>query len=106
VPISEQPATRVRSLWFEHQPGLFERQHRLWPTPTLYHLADDLGETTDVAATHPEVVARLLEKARTFDVELQKQIPPVLYLPGPKQPAPGQVRTAADSIDGWLKLTP
>jgi arylsulfatase A-like enzyme len=106
VPVSEPPRTRVPSLWFEHQPGLFERQHRLWPKPTLYHLADDPGETTDVAAAHPEIVARLLQKARLFDEEFQKQIPPVLYLPGPKQPAPGQIRTGADEISAWLQLTP
>jgi arylsulfatase A-like enzyme len=105
VPISEMPKTRVPSLWFAHQPGLFERQHRLWPKPTLYHLADDPGETTDVAAAHPEVVANLLQKARAFDEQFQTQIPPVLYLPGPKPPAPGQVRAAADNIDAWLKLT-
>ena len=106
VPISEMPKTRVPSLWFEHQPGLFERQHRLWPKATLYNLADDIGETTDVAAAHPEIVAELLKKAREFDVNFQKNMSPVLYLPGPKQPAPGQVRTTADNIDEWLKLTP
>ena len=36
-------------------------------TPQLYHLVDDPGETTDVAAENPEIVKRLLaeaEKAR------------------------------------------
>jgi len=38
------------------------------PEPLLFDLQADLGETTDVAAQHPEIVARLLglaEKART-----------------------------------------
>jgi arylsulfatase A len=104
VPIKEAPTTRVPSLWFEHQPGLFERQHRLWPKATLYNLADDLGETTDIAKAHPGIVASLLQKANSFDAQFQKQIPPVLYLPGPRQPAPAQVRSASDNIDAWLKL--
>jgi hypothetical protein len=36
-------------------------------TPQLYHLLDDPGEMTDVAAAHPDVVKHLLteaEKAR------------------------------------------
>ncbi|MCB1208534.1 MAG: sulfatase [Verrucomicrobiales bacterium] len=106
LPITELPTTRVPSLWFEHQPGLFERQHRLWPTATLFNLDDDVGETTDVAAAHPDVVADLLRKAQAFDQKFQKELPPVLYLPGPKQPAPGQIRTPSENIEEWLKLTP
>ncbi len=105
VPITELPTTRVPSLWFEHQPGLFERQHRLWPRATLYHLDEDIGEQTDVAVAHPEVVASLLQKARAFDQKFQKEISPVHYLPGPKQPSPGQIRTDSDNINEWLKLT-
>ncbi len=106
VPIAELPATHVPSLWFEHQAGLFERQHRLWPQATLYNLDKDIGEQTDVAAKHPEIVASLLRKTRAFDHKFQKDIPPVLYLAGPKQPSPGQIRTASDNLDAWLKLTP
>ena len=105
LPISEPPKLRVPSLWFEHQNGLFERQHRLWPKPTLYDLSADLSEKVDVAEKHREVVARLLKAAQAFDEPFQKQIPPVEYLPGPKPPAPGQVRMAADNIDEWLKLS-
>ena len=106
VPITEHPKTRVPSLWFEHQPGLFERQHRLWPKATLYNLDEDIGEQTDVAEVQPEVVANLLQKALAFDQQFQKEISPLFYLPGPKQPSPGQIRTASDNIDAWLKLTP
>ncbi len=106
VPITELPTMRVPSLWFENQPGLFERQHRLWPQATLYNLDKDIGEQTDVAPAHPEVFASLMQKARAFDHQFQKDISPVLYLPGPKQPSPGQIRAASDNIDAWLKLTP
>jgi len=104
LPISEPPKLRVPSLWFEHQDGLFERQHRLWPKPTLYDLSADVSEKVDVAEKHPEVVARLQKAAEAFDASFQKQIPPVQYLPGPKPPAPGQIRTAADSVEEWLRL--
>jgi len=104
LPILEAPKLRVPSLWFEHQDGLFERQHRLWPKPTLYDLSADVSEKVDVAEKHPEVVARLQKAAESFDASFQKQIPPVHYLPGPKPPAAGQVRTAADRVEEWLKL--
>jgi arylsulfatase A len=104
LPISELPTTRVPSLWFEHQSGLFERQHRLWPKATLYDLSSDLGEKTDVAEKHPEVVKTMLEKARALDAAFQKQIPAVQYLPGPKPPTPGHVRSSADEIGEWLEL--
>ena len=105
LPISEPPKLRVPSLWFEHQDGLFERQHRLWPKPTLYDLSADVSEKVDVAEKHPEVVARLQKAAEAFDASFQKQIPPVQYLPGPKPPAPSQTRTAADSLEEWLRLS-
>ncbi|WP_395737719.1 sulfatase [Prosthecobacter sp.] len=105
VPVASPPEMRVPSLWFEHQPGLFERQHRLWPSATLYHLSEDIGEAKDRSSGHPEIVASMLEKARAFDAAFQKQLQPVQYLPGPKPPAPGQIRSAADDIDAWLKLT-
>lgn len=105
VPVTKVPDVRAPSLWFEHQPGLFERQHRMWPQPTLYNLSSDMSEKTDVAAEHPEVVSALLQKARAFDDTFQKKIPPVQYLPGPRPPAPGKVRAASDNVDEWLKLT-
>lgn len=104
VPITELPKARIESLWFMHQPGLFERQHRLWPKAALYNLRTDLGERRDVAAAHPDIVARLLRKARDIDAAFQPEIRPLRRLPGPKQPAPGQVRSENDGIGQWQKL--
>ena len=39
-------------------------------TPVLYNLDDDVGETKDVAAQHPEIVQRLLARAQEARVEL------------------------------------
>lgn len=105
LPIDALPTTRVPSIWFDHQPGLFERQHRLWPKPTLYDLSRDIGEANDVAATHPEIVERLQAKAHAFDARFQKEIEPVLQLPGPKQPKPGQIREASYDARPWTELS-
>ncbi len=104
VPVGEYPKTRVPSLWFEHQAGLFERQHRLWPKAALYNLAADPGEQADLADANPEVVARLLEKARGFDRAFQEQCAPVLYLPGPHPPAAGQIRQPGEDLGAWVEL--
>jgi hypothetical protein len=105
VPVREYPTVRVPSLWFEHQAGLFERQHRLWPEPVLYNLTRDPGEQTDLAQAHPEVVAQLFEKARRFDRELRQDVTPVLRLPGPRPPAAGQIRQLGDDLGAWTELT-
>jgi hypothetical protein len=47
----------------------------------------------------------MLKKARAFDEAFQKQIPAVKYLPGPKPPAAGQIRTASDEVSEWLRLS-
>jgi hypothetical protein len=45
--------------------------------PLLYDLEEDPGEQDDVAAQHPEIVARLSEKATSFAAG----ITPVMKLP-------------------------
>jgi uncharacterized sulfatase len=104
VPIGSLPVTRVPSLWYEHSPALFERQHRLWPQATLYDLSRDPGEKSNLASAHPAVVDRLLATARRFDDVFQPAIPPVTYLPGPRPPAPGQIRQPSDDVREWLEL--
>ncbi len=46
------------------------------PLPWLYDLSADIGETRDVAAEHPEIVAQLTELARSFDSKLTTEIRP------------------------------
>jgi len=89
---------------YQHQPGVFTNHHRLWPKATLYDLTKDIGEKTDVADEHPKVVERMLNQARRFDQKFQGQISPALYLPGPRPPAHGQVRTPGDDLTAWHSL--
>ncbi len=53
--------------------------------PRLYNLATDLGEMTDVAAQHPDVVARLQQQVQQMDADLGEKSA------GPGVRAPGQV---------------
>lgn len=68
------------SLWYAMLDGLFERHYRLKAKPELYDLEADIGETTDVAAEHPEVVERLTAIADEFDTAMQadKRVLPML----------------------------
>ena len=50
------------------KPGRYERKRV--EKPELYDLAHDVGETTDVAAAHPEIVRRLLDEAEHGRYEL------------------------------------
>jgi arylsulfatase A-like enzyme len=95
VPIDQLPENRLSSLWFVHQPDLFARQHRLWPQPTLYDLDNDVGETMDLSAEHPAIVARLLRSAREFDSALQPTIRAIETVPGAPPPAPGEILRGA-----------
>jgi arylsulfatase A-like enzyme len=47
------------------------------PVPSLYNLATDPGETQDVAAANPEIVARLKQELLTRDAEIQANKRPV-----------------------------
>jgi arylsulfatase A-like enzyme len=48
----------------------------------LYNLKTDIGETSNVAADHPDVVAKLLEQIESFPM------PETAYYPGIRPPAP------------------
>jgi hypothetical protein len=84
-----------------HQPNVFENQHRLLATPELYDLEADIGEKNNVAAQHPEIVARLIRQARAFDAALQRDQRPMQFVPGPPPPAPGTVRTADTDLSRY-----
>lgn len=68
------------SLWYMHNPELFERHHKLAPEPVLYDLEMDIGETTDVSDEQPEVVVRLSVLARDFDARMQREKRQRVYL--------------------------
>ena len=75
--------------------------------PLLYHLKTDLGETTDVAAQHPEVVARLekLVAQMKDDLGLSGPAPGSRPLGKVEKPEPligfdGTVRTGCESKSG------
>jgi arylsulfatase A len=64
--------------------------------PSLFDLRADPGETTDVAARHPEVVARLMHLAETARADLgdalQKQRGAGVREPGRLQPGDARLR--------------
>lgn len=93
VAVERRPEPRPASLWFDHLPHVFENQHRLLAKPQLYDLSRDVGETKDVAAEHPEIVARLTRHVSEFDAALQRDLRPMEFVPGPPPPAPQTVRT-------------
>ena len=102
VQVDSRPEeARKASLWFEHQPNLFNTQHRLLAAPELYDLESDIGEQNNVAAAHPEIVARLANRVREFDVELQRDKRPMQFEPGPPPPALGTVRTAETDLSRY-----
>ena len=101
IPIDTRPTPRPISLWWEHQPNVFENQHRLLATPELYDLEADLSETKNLAAQHPEIVARLIRQARDFDAALQRDQRPMQFVPGPPPPAPGTVRMADTDLSRY-----
>ena len=78
VETSEQSA----SLWYLHNPELFERHHRVLDEPELYDLDADTGETRNLATEHPEIVQRLDGIARRFDERMQVDKRWPVYLDG------------------------
>lgn len=91
--VDRRPEPRPTSLWYEHQPQLFATHHRLRAAPELYDLSRDEGEAHNVAAEHPEIVARLTRRLAEFDAQLQRDRREMEFVPGPRPPAPQTVRT-------------
>lgn len=104
VPVAARPDPRPVSLWFEHQPRVFETQHRLLPEPELYDLAGDPGETRNLARERPDITSRLLSLAQEFDRALQSDRRPLQAVPGPTPPAPGEVRRPETDLSAWRRF--
>lgn len=90
--VDRRPEPRPASLWFDHQPRVFENQHRLLAAPELYDLEQDPGEARTLAQEQPAVVARLTQRAHDFDAALQRDRRPMEVVEGPAPPAPQTVR--------------
>lgn len=59
------------------------------PTPWLYNLADDPGETREVGAEHPEIVQRLKRRLEEIDARLEREMRPAAVAPGGEPAAAG-----------------
>lgn len=102
--VEHRPEPQPPSLWWEHQPQLFESQHRLRTEPELYDVASDPGETRNLAAENLEQVERLTVFARQFDAALQQDRRPLHVVSGPVPPAPQTIRTAETDLAEWQAL--
>jgi arylsulfatase A len=104
VAVQKRPEPRPPSLWWDHQPQLFDTQHRLLEEPELYDLSRDPGETKNLASLNLEVVERLTLAARDFDVALQRDHRPIEVIPGPAPPTPQEIRAPETDLSVWQKL--
>ena len=77
-----EPPELSGSLWYLHNPELFERHHRMRDEPELYDLATDRAETRNLASMRPGVVERLDGIARRFDEAMQREKRRPVYLDG------------------------
>ncbi len=57
--------------------------------PALYHLGEDINERTDRQAEQPELVARLISRARAYDEELRANRRPAGQVSSPDCPPAG-----------------
>lgn len=103
LPVKERPDPRPPSLWWEHQPRVFETQHRLIEAPELYDLSRDPGETNNLAVRNLEIVEQMSVLAYQFDTALKRDLRPMQVLEGPKPPAPQTIRTPETDLSAWQK---
>ncbi|MCL5742568.1 MAG: sulfatase [Acidobacteria bacterium] len=67
------------SIWYKDE-KIFRAHYRLMPQPQLFDLVADPDEKTDVAASHPDIVKDLAQRAQSFDAAMQRDKRPQLYL--------------------------
>ncbi len=60
-------------------------------TPTLYNLDKDIGEKTDVASAHPDIVAKLQKLADQMIADLGSSTKEEAGVKSPGQRKPGEV---------------
>ena len=89
--------------------GIRQRDADLAKGGRLYNLEQEIGEQTDLAAQHPDIVARLTQLAETMtaDVAANKRpagsvTNPVTLYPTAPNRRPGSVRPTGKSMD-WAK---
>ena len=45
-----------------------------YPAVELYDLVEDIGETTDIAADHPQIVARMSDQLRQWQASVERSL--------------------------------
>jgi len=94
IPFFSDPAAeQTRTLFWEDGRGRLGIRHSTWKAylenkggMTLYNLADDLSETTDLSARHPERMERFKAEMQAW----QQQMAPAMW-------------TRTPDWDGWRK---
>ena len=83
--------------WKLHFADKLEWPQRSFEPTELYDLAADPSERFDLAKSHPEVVRKLTEKARSLHAGIEfAEMPPAHFPPGSPDRPPGGVKTRAE----------
>ena len=75
--LAQDKYPKLATIMYDAWPKGIQNHFPLRPKPVLYDLAADLGETTDVAAQHGDVVKRLTDIARRFQQEMDRTKRPI-----------------------------
>lgn len=88
--------------------GFKDKPEDLKKKGRLYNLDEEIGETTDVAAKHPEVVARLTALAAAMELEIKENKRPVGVVKNPVMLYPSSQKRRASVRRGkpvnWSKV--
>lgn len=71
----------LTTIMYTDRAEVIRKHFPLRSQPSLYDLENDLGETRDLAADHPDFVKRLSKLARDFDRRLQADKRPQCAVP-------------------------